>query len=123
MKRLRNRQSHRSGGYFADFSLASAGMSGYNSYKILTGGLDMETVRLSSKGQFVLPKAIRDLHQWGPGTELVILERDSDVIIRAARPFAETLLEPADAAPVYSGTPLTIEDMDRAIAAEAGKRR
>lgn len=83
----------------------------------------METVRLSSKGQFVLPKAIRDLRRWGPGTELVILERDSDVIIRAARPFAETILEPADAPSVYSGTPLTIEDMDRAIAAEAGKRR
>ena len=83
----------------------------------------METVRLSSKGQFVLPKAIRDLHNWGTGTELVILERDSDVIIRAARPFAETVLEPADAPSVYTGAPLTIEDMDQAIAAEAGKRR
>jgi len=98
-------------------------MSGYNSYKILTGGVNMETVRLSSKGQFVLPKAIRDLRHWGPGTELVILERDSEVIIRAAKPFAETLLELADAAPIYSGTPFTIEDLDRAIAAEAGKRR
>ena len=106
-----------------DFSLALSGVSGYNSYRILTGGVDMETVRLSSKGQFVLPKAIRDLHHWGPGTELMILERDSEVIIRAARPFPETLLEPADASPVYSGTPLTIEDMDRAIAVEAGKQR
>lgn len=83
----------------------------------------MEIVKLSSKGQFVLPKAIRELHNWGPGTELVILERDNEVIIRAARPFAETVLEPANAPAMYSGTPLTIEDMDRAIAAEAGKRR
>lgn len=83
----------------------------------------MEMVRLSSKGQFVLPKAICDLYNWGPGTELVVLERDNDVIIQAARPFAESVLEPADDPAVYSGTPLTIEGMGRAIAVEAGKRR
>ena len=83
----------------------------------------MEMVRLSSKGQFVLPKAIRTLHNWGPGTELVVLERDNDVIIRATRPFAGSVLEPADNPAVYSDTPLTMEDMDRAIAAEAGKQR
>ncbi len=83
----------------------------------------METVRLSSKGQFVLPKSIRDLHHWGPGTELVILERDSEVVITAARPFAASRLEPSDTPSVYTGKPLTIEDMDRAIEAEAGKRR
>lgn len=83
----------------------------------------METVRLSSKGQFVLPKSIRDLHHWGPGTELVVLERDSEVVITAAKPFAVTQLEPPDTPSFYAGKPLTIEDMDRAIEAEAGKRR
>lgn len=83
----------------------------------------METVRLSSKGQFVLPKSIRDLHHWGPGTELVILERDSEVIIKAASPFSATRLESPDTTSVYTGKPLTIEDMDRAVAVEAGKRR
>lgn len=83
----------------------------------------METVRLSSKGQFVLPKSIRDLHHWGPGTELVVVERDSEVVIKAAKPFAATRLESPDTPSVYKGKPLTIEDMDRAIEAEAGKRR
>ena len=83
----------------------------------------METVRLSSKGQFVLPKSIRDFHHWGPGTELVILERDSEVVITAARPFAASRLEPSDTPSVYTGKPLTIEDMDWAIEAEAGKQR
>ena len=83
----------------------------------------METVRLSSKGQFVLPKSIRDLHHWGPGTELVVLERDSEVVIKAANPFAATRLERPDTPSVYTGKTLTIEAMDRAIAAEAGKRR
>jgi len=83
----------------------------------------METVRLSSKGQFVLPKSIRDLHHWGPGTELIVLERDSEVVIKAAKPFAPTRLESPDIPSVYTGKPLSIEDMDRAIEAEAGKRR
>jgi AbrB family looped-hinge helix DNA binding protein len=83
----------------------------------------METVRLSSKGQFVLPKSIRDLHHWGPGTELIVEERGSEVVITAARPFAATRLEAPDSPTVYSGPPLSIEDMDRAIEAEAGKRR
>lgn len=83
----------------------------------------METVRLSSKGQFVLPKSIRDLHHWGPGTELIVLERDSEVVIKAAKPFAPTRLESPDTSSVYTGKPLTIEAMDQAIEAEAGKRR
>jgi AbrB family looped-hinge helix DNA binding protein len=83
----------------------------------------METIRLSSKGQFVLPKSIRDLHHWGAGTELVILDRDSEVVIKAAKPFASTRLEPPDTPSVYTGKQLSIEDMDRAIEAEAGKRR
>jgi AbrB family looped-hinge helix DNA binding protein len=83
----------------------------------------METVRLSSKGQFVLPKSIRDLHHWGPGTELVVLERDSEVVIKAANPFASTRLEQPDTPSVYTGKPLTIKEMDLAVAAEAGKRR
>lgn len=83
----------------------------------------MDTVRLSSKGQFVLPKSIRDLHHWGAGTELVVVERGSEVVITAAKPFAPTRLEPPETPSVYSGKPLSIEEMDLAIAAEAGKRR
>jgi AbrB family looped-hinge helix DNA binding protein len=82
----------------------------------------METIRLSSKGQFVLPKAIRDLHHWRAGTELVVIERNSEVVIKAAKPFAATRLEPPDAPSIYTGKPLTITAMDRAIETEAGKR-
>jgi AbrB family looped-hinge helix DNA binding protein len=83
----------------------------------------METIRLSSKGQFVLPKAIRDLHHWGAGTELVVMERNSEVVIKAAKPFAATKLEPPDTPSIYTGKPLTIAAMDRAIETEAGKQR
>jgi hypothetical protein len=51
------------------------------------------------------------------------MERDSEVVIKAANPFISTKLESPDTPSVYTGKPLTIEDMDRAITAEAGKRQ
>lgn len=35
----------------------------------------METTRLSSKGQVILPKSIRDARHWAPGAEFEIENR------------------------------------------------
>lgn len=83
----------------------------------------METVALSSKGQFVLPKAIRDRHHWDAGTEFVVIDRGDAVLLKPVKPFPETSFEPPDAPSVYAGPTLSLEDMDRAVAVEAGKRR
>jgi AbrB family looped-hinge helix DNA binding protein len=83
----------------------------------------METVKLSSKGQFVLPKAIRDRHHWEAGTEFVVIDRGSELIIKPARVFPATSLEPPDAPSPYRGKPLSLEEMERAVLVEAGKRK
>lgn len=83
----------------------------------------METVKISSKGQFILPKAIRDRHHWETGTEFIIVDRGTELVIRPAKVFPPTALEAADAPSVYAGRPLTLEEMDRAVMTEAGKRR
>jgi AbrB family looped-hinge helix DNA binding protein len=83
----------------------------------------METVRLSSKGQFVLPKAIRDLHHWGPGTELLVMDTEEGVVIKPLKPFAATTFESPELSTVYKGGPLSLEEMDRAVAVEAGNHR
>jgi len=83
----------------------------------------METVRLSSKGQFVLPKAIRELHHWGAGTELIVVDRGTEVVLTSARPFEPTRFESPDAPSAYKGKRLSVEEMDKAVAVEAGKRR
>lgn len=83
----------------------------------------METVKLSSKGQFILPKAIRDRHHWEAGTEFVIIDRGAELVIKPMKVFPLTQLEPPDAPSIYQGKPLSLEDMERAVLAEAGKHR
>ena len=83
----------------------------------------MESVALSSKGQLVLPKAIRNKHHWQSGTRLVVIDRGDEVVIKSAEPFAPTIFESNNAPSVYSGCRLSLADMDGAIAAEAGKQK
>jgi len=83
----------------------------------------MESVALSSKGQLVLPKAIRIRHHWQVGTRLVVIDRGDEVVLKTAEPFAATSFESIDAPSVYKGKRLSIADMDSAIAAEAGKEK
>jgi len=52
----------------------------------------METTKLSSKGQVVLPKSVREEHGWGPGTEFEIESTVDDVRLRAKAPFPRTEL-------------------------------
>ena len=43
----------------------------------------MDRTRISSKGQIVIPKQIRDRHRWGPGTELAVINAPGGVRIEA----------------------------------------
>ena len=83
----------------------------------------MESIALSSKGQFVLPKAIRTRHHWQAGTRLVVIDRGDEVVIKTAEPFAASNFEPIDAPSVYKGRRLSIADMDNAVAVEAGTQK
>ncbi len=83
----------------------------------------METIRLSTKGQFILPKAIRDRHHWKAGTEFVIIDRGAELVIKPAKVFPPTELEPLDTKQVYQGRPLSPEEMEKAVMVEAGKHR
>ena len=46
----------------------------------------METTRLSSKGQLVLPKSIRDADNWSEGTEFLVERVADGVLLRPLRP-------------------------------------
>lgn len=83
----------------------------------------METVKLSSKGQFIIPKTIRDRHNWETGTEFIIIDRGEELVIKPSRVFPVTELESPGAPSVYRGKPLSLEDMDRAVQVEAASRK
>ena len=53
----------------------------------------METTRLSTKGQIILPKAIRISRDWKPGTAFTIEEAGDGILLRPAVRFPATSLE------------------------------
>jgi AbrB family looped-hinge helix DNA binding protein len=83
----------------------------------------METVKLSSKGQFIIPKTIRDRHHCEAGTEFVIIDRGAELVIKPTSVFPATELESPDTPSVYRGKPLSLEEMEQAVLAKAAKHR
>jgi AbrB family looped-hinge helix DNA binding protein len=82
----------------------------------------METTRLSSKGQIILPKSVRDAHRWQPGTQFVVEELPDGIILRVLNPFPPTRLEDVVGMLRYTAKPKTLAQMDEAIADEVRKR-
>lgn len=78
--------------------------------------------RLSSKGQIVIPKDVRDRLRWTPGTELDVAETPEGLMIRA-RPGAAKKLTVEEAvarlreiaAPYQPFPPSTDEDWAKSI--------
>lgn len=77
---------------------------------------------LSTKGQLVLPKAVRDSKRWKVGTKLVIEERDEGVLIKAARPDKTYTADDLVGILKYDGPPISIEEMNEAGPAMAAER-
>lgn len=77
---------------------------------------------LSTKGQVILPKAIRELRQWKAGTRLLVEDTADGVLLRRAPAFVPTRPEDVFASLPYTGAAKTLEEMDAGIAAEAQRR-
>ena len=76
-------------------------------------------MRLSTKGQLIIPKEIRQRHGWRAGTRLEIEDRDECVILRRADSVPETTLDELFGCTGYDGPPRSLEDMEAAIATGA----
>lgn len=82
----------------------------------------METTRLSTKGQIILPKGIRTAKAWGPGTEFIVEETGDGVLLRPASRFAETTLAEVAGCLRYKGKAKTLAQMQAAIGREVRRR-
>lgn len=76
----------------------------------------MATTKISSKGQIVLPLAIRTRRRWQPGTTLTVEETPEGVLLRPEKPFPPTTFEEVQGILRYKGKPKTLKEMDEAIA-------
>jgi AbrB family looped-hinge helix DNA binding protein len=80
------------------------------------------TTVVSTKGQVILPKAIRDQRRWSAGTRLTVEETAEGVLLKRAPLFPQTRIEDVFGCLRYEGPPRTLEEMDAAITAEARAR-
>ncbi len=75
----------------------------------------METTRLSTRGQIVLPLSIRTARALTPGTEFRVEDTAEGVLLRPVRSLPETRLEDVAGALKYKGPPKSLQDMDEAV--------
>ena len=80
------------------------------------------TTTVSTKGQVVLPKAIRQTLGWRAGTRLVVENTPEGVLLKPESVFAETRPEDVFGCLAYDGPPKSVADMQAGVLAEARRR-
>src|SRR3546814_19227702 len=83
---------------------------------------DRLTTVVSTKGQVILPKAIRDQRHWPAGTRLMVENTSDGVLLKPAPAFAPTTVEGVFGSLAHQGPALSIAEMDAAVPAEAQRR-
>jgi AbrB family looped-hinge helix DNA binding protein len=80
------------------------------------------TTTVSTKGQIVLPRVVRERRRWSAGTRLLVEETKDGVLLKPAPALPAT--EPKDVfgSLPYKGRSVSIEEMDAAVAREAKRR-
>ncbi len=74
------------------------------------------TTRLSSKGQIIIPKAIRAARSWRPGQQFEVVETGEGVLLRPCQPFPRTELDEVAGCLAYDGPAVSVEEMNGAVA-------
>jgi AbrB family looped-hinge helix DNA binding protein len=78
--------------------------------------------KVSTKGQVILPKPIRERRRWNAGTELVVEETAEGVLLKPAVLVPRTVPEKVFGMLAFRGRSKTIEEMNAGILAEAKRR-
>jgi AbrB family looped-hinge helix DNA binding protein len=77
----------------------------------------MASTRLSTKGQVVLPREIRESLNWTAGKALDIEKKGDTVVLKPRKKLPEKSLKPEDIVGFlqWHGEPFTIREMDEAV--------
>jgi AbrB family looped-hinge helix DNA binding protein len=82
----------------------------------------METTRLSTKGQIILPKAIRVSRAWRPGTEFTVEQTAEGILLRPVARFRSTSLDEVVGCLRSKRKAVTPAQMDSAVTREVARR-
>lgn len=75
----------------------------------------MEKTKLSSKGQVIIPKAIRAAQHWEIGQELVVVNQGDGVLLKPKTPFEPTTLKQVAGCLPIEGNAKSVAEMNEAI--------
>jgi AbrB family looped-hinge helix DNA binding protein len=83
----------------------------------------VQTTKLSSKGQVIIPKILRSRYKWDIGQELTVIDTGDGILLRSSRPFNKTELDEVAGVLKYSGKPVSLDEMEKAIRKGAVERK
>ena len=82
----------------------------------------METTTLSSRGQIVIPKVLREARNWQAGTSFVVEEVPQGLLLKAVSMFTPSTLKEVLGCTGYRGRALSQADIDRALDADVARQ-
>ena len=80
------------------------------------------TTTVSTKGQVILPKAIRRALHWEAGMRLAVENTPDGVLLKPLPAFAETRPEDVYGRLACGGAPKSLAEMEAGVLAEAKRR-
>ena len=83
----------------------------------------MQTTKMSSKGQVIIPKALRSRYNWDTGQKLAVIDTGDGILLKTSHSFKETGLDQVAGILKYSGKPVSIDEMEAAIKKGALERK
>ena len=76
----------------------------------------MKTTRLSRKGHMLIPKALRTIHHWEPGLELMVIDTGDGLLLKPKAPFTPAELADVSGMLKGKGSPKTDDEIKAALA-------
>jgi AbrB family looped-hinge helix DNA binding protein len=84
---------------------------------------EMRSTTLSSKGQVVIPREIRELRGWTPGTVLLIDEEGDGIVLRPLPSFAPTTVDDLLGCVPHAGRARSLQEMEAGVVEGARRSR
>jgi AbrB family looped-hinge helix DNA binding protein len=82
----------------------------------------VETTKLSSKGQVVIPKSVRDIHRWKTGLEFMVIDTGDGLLLKPKGPFAPAKLSEVAGMLKHKVAARTDEEIQAALCADVRRQ-